>query len=204
MSLEGSGSEGDPFFLANEYKEPPVENKTPLPVHTPAYPGGMFAAKIQARECHVVNRHIHQEECHICRGKHWDEEVIRTLGSPIPTTHDPLLEEESLTRAGIGYCAELEREGLLREIQSNEEKNTLVETHEAVTQTPGARSLTIPNNAYALEMVLYHRDMAAYKTYTKCLQECAEEEACRINEHQEGHWWAVDEINNMMEFTDLD
>ena len=86
---------------------------------------------------------------------------------------------------------------------TDEEKDALIETHEAVTQTPGARP-SILNNTCALEVVLYHCDAATYKTYTEYLQECVEEEAHRIDEHQEGRWWWEDEIDDMMEFHDLD
>ena len=98
----------------------------------------------------------------------------------------------------------MEDEALLREIQSDEEKDTLVEIHEASTQTPGAGPSTIPNNARVLEMVLYQRDHAVLETYNKYIRECAEEEARRITKHQEGCWWGDEEIDDMVEFHDLD
>ena len=117
------------------------------------------------------------------------------LGSPIPTIRDPGLEEESLKRPGIWYRAAIEKEALLREILSDEEKDTLVETHEVSTQTPGAGP-SVPNNARVLEMVLYRHNAAAYKTYTEYIQECAEEEARRVQEHQEGCWWPAEVEND--------
>ena len=71
-----------------------------------------------------------------------------------------------------------------------------------MTQTPGAR-LSIPNNTHALEMVLYCHDVATYDMYNKYLQECALEEACRIDEHQEGCWWWVDNIGDDVKFHNL-
>ena len=133
------------------------------------------------------------------------EKVSEMVGTPFLSDRNPWSEEESLERPGIGYRVKLAEEGLLREIESEEEKAALVETHEASTQTPGAGPSTIPNNARVLEMVLWHRDAAAAATYAEYVEECAAEEA-RWIEDMEDRWWGEEEVvdEGVQEFRDLD
>ena len=193
--LLGSRSDSDLYFLDDVYTELPMENTVPLPVCVPAYPGGTYGAVLQAQECCCKNRHDRQDACCVLWSIHQEGDLVDELGSPIPTTWDPRLEEELIERPGIGYRAKLKEEALLKEILSDEEKDVLVETHKVLTLTPGAGP-SIPNSARVLEMVLHHRDAAALKVYQEYHQECTKEEACRILEHQEGHWWAVKVENN--------
>ena len=115
LSLEGSGSEGDPFFLADKYVEPPVENEVPVPIPQPVYPGGTFGASIQVKEHCCKDRCDHREVCFheqaICQG----EKVLEIVGTPFLSDRNPWSEEESLERPGVGYHANTGGKGVLNQ-----------------------------------------------------------------------------------------
>ena len=105
LLLEGSGSEGDPFFLADEYVDPPVENKVPIPVLGPqkVYPGGTFGASVQTKERRRKDRHDRWEARFMKQSTRRGEKVTEMVGTPFPSGRNPWSEEESLERPGIGY-----------------------------------------------------------------------------------------------------
>lgn len=116
--LAGLGVPDDPFVLSDElsddsYPPPLVENRTPVPVRVPAYPGGNITRK---------GRHSQ-------RARRGGKVKMVALGRNVSS------EEVSLERAGVGHArrsdlmTEFIEMATRREQESEEEKAALLDTH---------------------------------------------------------------------------